>query len=209
MALVNPYCTVAEVREEIKNSDTADVTDAVLQDAINAASRWVDRYKGRIFYEIADYSAADLEITDRDGIVFEDEVYLPWIPIISLSLVKVGTQTLVLDTDYQVIYRYNPANGIREGVRLVRIGGNWGITSPDGHLFLRGTFGYDQSGVPSAVPTNLPNYISRAAILVAAALSGHNRKQAVGFDGSMTDINDRAIPKEVFQMLGRRFRHRC
>ena len=56
----------------------------------------------------------------------------------------------------------------------------------------------------SAVPLNLPGHINLAAKQVAAALTGHNRKDSVGLDGSKVTLNDRAIPKTVFDMLGKR-----
>ncbi|NBP81392.1 hypothetical protein EBU58_11895 [bacterium] len=54
------------------------------------------------------------------------------------------------------------------------------------------------------MPTGLPAKVNLAAILVAAALSGHNRKESIALDGSKVEVNDRAIPKLVFEMLGKR-----
>lgn len=210
MALVNPYCTVAAVREELKNTDTADVTDATIQDFINSASRWIDQYTDRTFYEIADYSGADLTIRAKEDFIFKEIVYLPFFPIITLTLVKVGTETYTVDEDYEILYRMNPGNGKMEGTRLRRLGDLlWAVGSPDDRLVLRGTFGYDQSGTPANVPTDLPDFITRSCILIAAAFSGHNTKQVQGFDGSATQINDRSIPKEVYRMLGKRGKFLC
>lgn len=54
------------------------------------------------------------------------------------------------------------------------------------------------------IPTDLPPTINLAAKLVAAALSGHNRKEVAGLDGTRVEIHDNRIPPTVFQMLGRR-----
>jgi hypothetical protein len=43
-----------------------------------------------------------------------------------------------------------------------------------------------------------------ASRLVAAALSGDNRKEITGIDGTPQSITDRSIPKTVFQILGPR-----
>jgi hypothetical protein len=57
---------------------------------------------------------------------------------------------------------------------------------------------------PSSVPTDLPGIINLAAKLVAAAISGHNRKEVAGLDGQRIEIHDNKIPKTVFDLLGRR-----
>ena len=84
------------------------------------------------------------------------------------------------------------------------MGGNWDVSAPDRRLSIKGTFGYSQSGDTTAVPTGLPSIINLATILVAAAISGHNRKELQAFDGSKITVNDREIPQEVFKMLGNR-----
>lgn len=50
MAIVNGYCTLAQLRAKltIPTADTAD--DSMLEDIIEAVSRWIDAYTGRIFY---------------------------------------------------------------------------------------------------------------------------------------------------------------
>ena len=52
------------------------------------------------------------------------------------------------------------------------------------------------------VPTGIPGYISLATRLVAAAFSGHNRKEVVALDGGKNSLVSTEIPKTVFQMLG-------
>lgn len=51
VGIVNGYATVAEVKGWVGLSDSID--DAVLEDVISAASRWVDQYCGRQFYPTA------------------------------------------------------------------------------------------------------------------------------------------------------------
>src|SRR6266404_9568371 len=47
VTLINPYCPLAQLKDElkIKQSDTS--ADDHLLDSINQASRWIDRYTGR------------------------------------------------------------------------------------------------------------------------------------------------------------------
>lgn len=56
----------------------------------------------------------------------------------------------------------------------------------------------------SSIPRGIDSKITTATRLVAAAFSGHNRKEVVGLDGQKSDIADTAIPKTVFDLLGRR-----
>lgn len=56
----------------------------------------------------------------------------------------------------------------------------------------------------AAVPKNLPGKITIATRLVAAAFSGHNRKEWVGLDGTRQSTVNTEIPKTVYQVLGKR-----
>lgn len=55
----------------------------------------------------------------------------------------------------------------------------------------------------SSIPLNLEGKIREATRLVAASMSGHNRKEVAGLDGEATAIEDRKIPDTVYKMLGR------
>lgn len=55
----------------------------------------------------------------------------------------------------------------------------------------------------SKVPTGIPGHITLATRLVAAALSGKDRKEVAGLDGNKVDLFTNEIPKTVFQILGR------
>lgn len=54
------------------------------------------------------------------------------------------------------------------------------------------------------VPTGVPETIKTATLLVAAALSGFNRKEVVGLDGTKTEVISTEIPKTVDRLLGKR-----
>ena len=51
MAIVNGYCTLAEVKSALRLTDNAD--DALLERAIESASRRIDGYCNRFFYKTA------------------------------------------------------------------------------------------------------------------------------------------------------------
>jgi hypothetical protein len=97
--LFNPYCSVEEVRGELRNSDPAASLDDVIIRAINAASRFIDQYTRRDFF-LHDYSVTPLVIDQYSRNVFGDQIYLPYSPVIGTMVVEEGTATLVADVDY-------------------------------------------------------------------------------------------------------------
>lgn len=83
MAVTNGYCTVAEIRDQI--SDTSSLADSdLLEKAINAASRAIDKYCGRKFWQEATTSVRTYQI---------DDPYTAWVDDIST------TSGLVIKTD--------------------------------------------------------------------------------------------------------------
>lgn len=191
MALVNPYCTVAEVQKELRNTDSS--MNSELETAINQASRWIDDYKGRDYY-LHDHSVSALVIRPSDGDIVQDELFLPYHPIITLTSVTVKGTTWTENTDFVRDTRRN---------RLLSIDGEWDLSALTDTVEIVGKFGYDQTS-STAVPSGLPAHINKAAILVAAAFSGHNRKEAVGLDGDKTEVIEKDIPQVVFKILGAR-----
>jgi hypothetical protein len=49
MAIVNGYCTLAELKSALRITDSTD--DTLLESAIESASRRIDGYTGRFFYK--------------------------------------------------------------------------------------------------------------------------------------------------------------
>lgn len=99
MAVVNGYATLAQLRAKltIPTADTAD--DSQLEDIIEAVSRWIDAYTGRIFYTTSS----------------ETRVYTPTTPLLvvtddiaTITSVKLDTGsraygTTLASTDYDTI----------------------------------------------------------------------------------------------------------
>lgn len=191
VALLNPYCTLAQLREELKNSDAAN--DDVFNRSINEASRWVDDYTGRDFFEHA-YVAVPLEIDKHDDLIFDELLFLPYKPILTLQTVIEAGVALAVNVDY-----------IQKPEVLVRIGGKWFAGElPADRIKLTGWFGYDQDANPAVVPLDIPEQVRKATLIVAAVFSGQYRKEVVGLDGQKTVIEQRTIPDTVKDMLRRK-----
>lgn len=317
VTLVNPYLTLAELKDELKIAQSDVSKDDVLKTAINLASGWVDEYRGRDYFGHDHRGAGIAGVTPAGGsplvidkfsdAVFGAQLFIPFGEVREIyALTENGTaltkgtnftyreapmakQRLIwrLGTDWQVgepptnvisirgkfggnqwkkldpIISYTPAgSGIQAAgftmtntnpaknndliyyrVQLsganvnVNFYSNAGltqlianpsdvITPPANNVpifeqggsgwsgsFNYGTFLGNQTGSiqlrndvldSSIVPTDLPGFINLAAKLVAAAISGHNRKEVPGLDGTRMEIQDNKIPKTVFDLLGRR-----
>jgi hypothetical protein len=190
MALENPYCSVAQVQEQIRNTDAS--LNSAIETAINRASRYIDDYKGRDYF-LHDHTTDPVVCRLGEGIFCRHFLYLPFSPVISGLAVKVNGVLWAEDVDY-----------VRVGTfKLVSINGPWPVTCAQDKVELSGKFGYDQA-TSADIPTKLPGNINQAAILVAAAFSAHNQKDSVGLDGSKVSITDNSIPRAVSDLLGAR-----
>jgi hypothetical protein len=147
MAVTNGYCTLADVKNALRITDTID--DTLIENSINAASRMIDQYCNRYFYsgsagEVRYYKA-------NDGFVC-------WIDDCqTITEVKTSsTDPLIYDTtwdsgDYQVLPANRWANGAYYPIT--------GLTATDNYLFpvwadialvkVTGTFGW--SSVPDPI----------------------------------------------------------
>jgi hypothetical protein len=198
VALKNPYCTLAELCQELKCDVPTSGNDPFdeLQTAINNASRYIDRYKGRDYYQ-HDYSSSALIFDQFSSDVFGDTIFLAG-PCFVLSEVKEAGTVLVSGTDYCL------ADG---DMTLRRLGGEWQPSRPDALVEVKCKLGFTQT-TDADVPafSEKFKFIALACRLIAAAISGHNKKEGVGLDGQKFDLIETAIPKTVYDILGRRNR---
>lgn len=109
MAITNGYCTLADVKAALRVSDTLD--DSLLEMAIESASRLVDGYCGREFYNAGTvtrvYAPTDNYVTELDDFV-------------SISSLKISS---LADGDFDLTwsasdYQLEPLNGVIDGVRF-------------------------------------------------------------------------------------------
>lgn len=186
MGLVNAYCSVAQVREDLRDSK---VLEADIEQAIEAACRWIDNYKGRDYF-LHDHSVTPLEIWGGDDLMTADELILPYEPIITLTELTVDGLAWVEGVDFRR----------RDSYRL-RFQGSLFPTSRSSVVRIKGTFGYPLTIAGTGVYA-APGFVVRSAIMLASALSGHLRKDVVGLDGNVTTLSDRTVPEAVLKLIG-------
>lgn len=191
MALVNPYCSTQQVLDYIRNQDAK---TSSIEDAINAASRWIDGYKGRDYFQ-HDYTTDALVIDKWSDCIYGEELYLPYRPVITMTEVKVAGSVWTAGTDYKV----------KAGV-LISLNGDWPEGGPDADAIqVKGKFGYAQTS-SAAVPTGIPGNINQACVQIAAAVSKYNLREVVMLDGTKNELVETDVPKSAKELLGGRAR---
>ncbi len=118
MAIENGYCTLAEVKSALRISDSTD--DSLLEKAIEGASRRIDGYTGRFFYQ----QTATIQLYARD--IYALQLQNDLVSITTLKTDDEGDGTFnttwTANTDYQL----QPLNAVlqsRPYNRIVAVGG--------------------------------------------------------------------------------------
>lgn len=212
VALLRPYCTVADVQREAQNT-SADDKD-VFATEINKASRRIEEYCMRDFW-FHDHSSTPLIVSPHWCAL--NKIYLPW-PIITLTKVEVseGPDSEWTELD-ATSYITEPATAPRGRAKIVR-SGNWlrddsvtpGLapaarTTIPRRTRLTGTFGYalDGTNPQTTPPPGMPQEISTVCAVLAAVSSGLWRKEFTDLSGQRQSTTQRSAPKDVMQMLDR------
>jgi hypothetical protein len=109
MAITNGYATLAEVKAALRVTDSLD--DSLLEMAVESASRLVDGYCGREFYNAGTvtrvYTPSDDFVTDLDDFIS--------ISSLKSSTLADGNFDLTWNADD---YQTEPLNGVIDGVRF-------------------------------------------------------------------------------------------
>lgn len=167
MTITNGYCTLADLKARLfTGTPTVDATrDTILEDVIEAASRWIDDQCGRRFYtasETRTYTAQDYDLLFIDDLVSvttlktdedEDRTY----------------ETTWATTDYDL----EPENAALRGApyTMIRITPDGDYSFPVGvrrGVQIAGSFGY---------ASTVPDPVKQACLMQAARL--YKRKDAI------------------------------
>lgn len=164
MAVVNGYCTTTQLRTHL--GDTNSLTTELLERAINAASRAVDRYCGRRFWLDTSTSTRTYEITNG-GKVFVDDIGTR-----TGVVVKIGTDgvtfptTLTVNTDFIL----EPRNADQYASASFDAYAFWEVRAVNGRIFYPSSDGPAMSVTARYGWSAVPPEVEQAAILKAASL---------------------------------------
>lgn len=209
--LNKPYTTVNKVKKECQIALSESNNDDWLKEVTNDASRFIEEYVGRDFW-YHDHSSTALTIKSKW--VVGSKIFIPW-PIVTLTEISIDGVALDAD-DYafetqdikkggSIIYRSGDVYWTADLDTLNSSGIDQSSLPPshnpaDMLIEALGTFGYTITSATEP-PTDVPAGISRAATLVAAAMSGLNRKQFTPLDGSPIEFTEYRIPPEAKKLL--------
>ena len=146
MAISNGYATLAEVKAALRISDSID--DSLLEMAIESASRLVDAYCARSFYNAG--TASRYFVADNDFLTNIDD---------AVSITEVATDTSA-DGTYDIVwqaddYQLEPLNGRVDGLvwpyNAIRAIGDYTFPYWGGEALVKVTATWGFSAVPTAI----------------------------------------------------------
>jgi len=157
MALTNSYATLAEVKAALRITDTID--DSLLEMATESASRLIDGYANRSFYNAG--TATRYFVADNDFLTNIDD---------AITITQVATDSSA-DGTYDIIwqptdYQLEPLNGRVDGLErpydAIRAIGDYTfpIWGSEGLVKVTGTWGF----------ASIPIAVRQAAIIQASRI---------------------------------------
>lgn len=200
MAIANGYATLAELRAYMH--DTASVlTEAVAEDSIESASRWIDRTCGRWFY---------LEAAASARVYRPDDPYVAWVDDIGTTtglVIKTDTTgdgtfaTTWSSTDYQL----EPLNADAVGAgSTVQPYAWWRVLAIDRYTFPQHAFRTTLQVTARYGWSAVPDDVKQACLIRAAAL--YERRNSPGgvhgLDSFGAPVRVQRSDPDVMALLG-------
>lgn len=198
MTINNGYCTLAEFKayEKITTTDATD--DAVIEDIIEGASRLIDGYCGRFFYQISD--TRYYNTCETDG-VDTDDIYTTSGLTIMVDSDGDGThENTMSSTDYNAI-PYNPEPGFPYIGFELSPAPTIGFSKVRRGVKITASFGW----------AAIPDSVKQACLIISSAeyhrRFGENTSAAATITGAGVVITPQGIPLSAVQLLNRFRKH--
>jgi hypothetical protein len=145
MAITNGYATLTDVKNALRITDAMD--DSLLETAIESASRMIDGFTARTFYN-AGTAVRDFAATDSINLIIDDAI--------SVSEVKAtdekgGSYTIFAPDDYQLEPVNSRSDGLYfpfTGIRAVNTYA-WPVVDEQALVRVTGVWGWAQ--IPTAI----------------------------------------------------------
>jgi hypothetical protein len=199
MAITNGYCTLAEVKSAARITDSTD--DVLLENCVEAASRRIDGYTGRFFYQKTATVSFYLTDTNIIGPISYNIYKLPISDLVSITTLKTddnGDGTFETTWTAPSDYRLEPLNTVlqdRPYRSIIATGAKaWPviIDPPMPGIQINGVFGWPA----------IPDDVREAALIMSLRLfSRYNSPLGVAGFGEMGSISVRAVDPDVREML--------
>lgn len=172
MSVVNGYCTETQLRTHLADAG-AKMTSELLDRAINASSRAIDRYCGRRFWQDSSTATRTYMVTDQQR-VFVDDISTRTGVVVAVGTDGVNFPTaLTVGTDFIL----EPRNADKFASGTFDAFAFWELRAVGGYVFPLYGFGPTISVTARHGWSAVPSEIEEACIIKAAAL--FKRKDAV------------------------------
>ena len=147
MAITNGYATLAEVKSALRITDAVD--DAILEMAVESASRLIDGHAGRAFYSIGTATRYFVALDDFN-------VEIDDISSSTVTLQTANNADTVFDTTWGTDdYQLEPLNGVLDGQNWpytnIRAIGDYLFPISGGEALIKLTAVYGWASVPIAI----------------------------------------------------------
>jgi hypothetical protein len=145
MAITNGYATLSDVKAALRITDSMD--DSLLETAIESASRMIDGYSARTFYN-GGTAVRDFAATDALNLIIDDAIA---VTKVESTDEKGDTYTEWAVNDYQLEPVNSRADGLYSpytGIRAVN-SYSWPVVDQQALCRITGTWGWAQ--VPTAI----------------------------------------------------------
>ena len=148
MALTNAYCSLADVKAALRIADTLD--DVLLETAINSASRLIDGYCNRSFFQGSSANEVRYYSTISSYELWIDDL----VSLTALDTDSSGDGVFDLSwsaTDYELAPKNGLSNGVYSPYTGIRAIGSKTFPTSDIESLVRVTGRFGWSAVPDAV----------------------------------------------------------
>jgi len=146
MAITNSYSTLAQVKAALRITDSVD--DSLLEMAVESASRAIDQYTNRIFYNAG---TAVRYFAPTDSLNVEIDALVTLTTLETMSDDEVVYDTTWTATDYQLEPLNGYADGISQPYNHIRAIGDYTFLTLDGEATVKVTGVWGWSAVPIQV----------------------------------------------------------
>lgn len=190
MSITNGYCTLKQLQDYLGRSVKGPWEDkaGMLERMIDAASRYIDQYTGKVYYT----KSVTAEVIDRytrvsdSGIIitslrYTDDILILPAPIISITSIVEDNITLTSGADY---YIYTKSSIIDRTT-------SWSYGRQN--IKITGSFGY----------ASVPDHINNVCVMIAASFSGLDSKVFVDEIGASQAMMTNSIPAKILKILDR------
>ena len=145
MAITNGYATLSDVKAALRITDSID--DALLETAIESASRMIDGFTARTFYN-SGTAVRDFAATDSINLIIDDAISVTWV---QATDEKGSTYTTFSVNDYQLEPVNSRSDGLYfpyTGIRAVNTYA-WPVVDQQALVRVTGVWGWAQ--IPTAI----------------------------------------------------------